>query len=88
MAINWLKRMESGVWLADRRRAEDKHVAMNHHRRAPLPISPRRLFHKTSKGLTTERAQTSGYFMAFLIKNLHRLVGLKLPLEIRNPNQK
>ena len=61
---------------------------MNHHGRAPLPISPRGLFHKTSKGLTTEGAQATSHFIAVLIQNLHGLVGLELPHEIRNPYQK
>jgi hypothetical protein len=80
--------MDSGIWLADRRRAQDKHVAMNHNRRAPLPLSPRWLFHKTSKGLTTKGAQATGHFTAVLIKNQHGLIRLELPCEIRNPHQK
>jgi hypothetical protein len=48
---------------------------MNHNRRAALPIGSRWLFDKTSKGLTAEGAQATGYFKALLIDDPHGLIG-------------
>jgi hypothetical protein len=61
---------------------------MHHNRRTSLPIGPGWLADETSKRLTTQGAQTTGHFMAFLIENPHGLIGLKLSSDVCNSNQK